>query len=232
MAVQPQYDPLDRATSSRMACPRGRAFRERSREGIRLVASFVGPGKINGTGRRRLSVSGDGEGDEPRTGAIQHLLFRVPWLVGDGNGMIPSRGFRRPPSFHTELLRTAKTGHFFDVMTNGFGSMPSYARAGAGRGPLGHHRLHPRAADQPERNDQRPSARHAREARRRRTVTVQLRHARHRHRALPAHRALRGRPRHRPQRGRPRRPTASSSTTPGCRATSSGSPSWPARWPC
>ncbi len=47
--------------------------------------------------------------------------------VGDGNGMIPSRGFRRPPSFHTETLRTRPTGHFFDVMTNGFGSMPSYA---------------------------------------------------------------------------------------------------------
>jgi mono/diheme cytochrome c family protein len=46
--------------------------------------------------------------------------------AGDGNGMIPSRGFRRPPSFHTETLRTAKAGHFFDVMTNGFGSMPSY----------------------------------------------------------------------------------------------------------
>jgi mono/diheme cytochrome c family protein len=46
--------------------------------------------------------------------------------MGDGNGMIPARGFRRPPSFHTETLRAAKAGHFFDVMTNGFGSMPSY----------------------------------------------------------------------------------------------------------
>ena len=46
--------------------------------------------------------------------------------TGDGNGMIPSRGYRRPPSFHTETLRGAKTGHFFDVMTNGFGAMPPY----------------------------------------------------------------------------------------------------------
>jgi mono/diheme cytochrome c family protein len=46
--------------------------------------------------------------------------------LGDGNGMIPSRGFRRPPSFHTDALRAAKVGHFFDVMTNGFGSMPPY----------------------------------------------------------------------------------------------------------
>ena len=41
--------------------------------------------------------------------------------------MIPSRGYRRPPSFHSEILRAAKTGHFFDVITNGFGAMPSYA---------------------------------------------------------------------------------------------------------
>ena len=47
--------------------------------------------------------------------------------LGDGNGMIPSRGYRRPPSFHTDALRNARTGHFFDVMTNGFGAMPTYA---------------------------------------------------------------------------------------------------------
>lgn len=46
--------------------------------------------------------------------------------AGDGNGMIPSRGYRRPPSFHTQTLRTARSGHFFDVMTNGFGAMPPY----------------------------------------------------------------------------------------------------------
>ncbi len=46
--------------------------------------------------------------------------------VGDGNGMIPARGYRRPPSFHTQTLRTATSGHLFDVMTNGFGAMPPY----------------------------------------------------------------------------------------------------------
>ena len=46
--------------------------------------------------------------------------------LGDGQGMIPSRGYRRPPSFHTATLRAAKTGHLFDVMTNGFGAMPPY----------------------------------------------------------------------------------------------------------
>lgn len=48
--------------------------------------------------------------------------------VGDGNGMIPSRGFpRKPPSYHIERLEKAPLGYFFDVMTNGFGLMSDYA---------------------------------------------------------------------------------------------------------
>ncbi|HEV2717252.1 MAG TPA: cytochrome c, partial [Terriglobales bacterium] len=47
--------------------------------------------------------------------------------LGEGNGMIVQRGFRRPPSFHTDRLRKAPLGYFFDVMTNGFGAMPDYA---------------------------------------------------------------------------------------------------------
>lgn len=48
--------------------------------------------------------------------------------TGTGGGMIVQRGFRRPPSFHIPRLRNAPAGHFFDVMSNGFGAMPSYAR--------------------------------------------------------------------------------------------------------
>ncbi len=47
--------------------------------------------------------------------------------TGFGDGMIVRRGFKRPPSFHTDQLRQAPVGHFFDVMTNGWGAMPSYA---------------------------------------------------------------------------------------------------------
>jgi hypothetical protein len=46
---------------------------------------------------------------------------------GTGNGMIPQRGFRRPPSYHIDRLRQAPPGHFVDVMTQGFGAMPDYA---------------------------------------------------------------------------------------------------------
>ena len=47
--------------------------------------------------------------------------------LGDGNGMVPQRGFRHPPSYHDERLRKAPLGYFFDVITNGFGAMPDYA---------------------------------------------------------------------------------------------------------
>jgi hypothetical protein len=47
--------------------------------------------------------------------------------TGSGNGMIVQRGFPHPPSFHTDRLRQAPVGHFFGVMTNGFGRMYSYA---------------------------------------------------------------------------------------------------------
>jgi hypothetical protein len=59
--------------------------------------------------------------------------------VGDGDGMIPQRGFTKPPSFHTDLsrgyklrgidmpLRDAPVGYFFEVATSGYGAMPSHA---------------------------------------------------------------------------------------------------------
>jgi mono/diheme cytochrome c family protein len=47
--------------------------------------------------------------------------------VGDGDGMIVQRGYRRPTSFHDERLRAAPAGYFFDVISRGFGVMPSYA---------------------------------------------------------------------------------------------------------
>ena len=47
--------------------------------------------------------------------------------TGEGNGMIVQRGFQAPPSFHSDRLREAPVGHFFDVITNGYGGMYSYA---------------------------------------------------------------------------------------------------------
>ncbi|MCO6417962.1 cytochrome c [Siccirubricoccus sp. KC 17139] len=48
-------------------------------------------------------------------------------LVGDGDGMIPRRGFPRPPSYHTPRLRAAPASHFLEVITHGYGVMYGYA---------------------------------------------------------------------------------------------------------
>lgn len=48
--------------------------------------------------------------------------------TGDGNGMIVQRGFPAPPSYHIPRLQQAPVGHFFDVMTQGYGVMYSYAQ--------------------------------------------------------------------------------------------------------
>ncbi len=47
--------------------------------------------------------------------------------TAEGQGMIVQRGFKRPMSFHVDRLRAERAGYFFDVVTNGFGQMSSYA---------------------------------------------------------------------------------------------------------
>jgi mono/diheme cytochrome c family protein len=46
--------------------------------------------------------------------------------LGDGEGMIVKRGFPHPPSFYLPRLRNAPPGHYFNVISNGFGAMYSY----------------------------------------------------------------------------------------------------------
>ena len=43
--------------------------------------------------------------------------------AGEGNGIVVQRGFPAPPSYHLDRLRAAPVGHFFDVMTHGYGAM-------------------------------------------------------------------------------------------------------------
>jgi mono/diheme cytochrome c family protein len=47
--------------------------------------------------------------------------------LGDGNGTIVQRGYKRPTSLHDARLRAVPIGYFYDVITNGFGQMPDYA---------------------------------------------------------------------------------------------------------
>jgi len=48
-------------------------------------------------------------------------------MTGNGDGMVVRRGLRRAASFHADNLRQAPVGHFFDAITNGWATMPSYA---------------------------------------------------------------------------------------------------------
>lgn len=61
-------------------------------------------------------------------GQERYNIFCSPChdATGSGRGMVVQRGYRQPPSLHDERLRAAEAGHFFDVMTNGFGAMPDY----------------------------------------------------------------------------------------------------------
>jgi mono/diheme cytochrome c family protein len=47
--------------------------------------------------------------------------------TGEGDGMIVRRGFKQPTSYHIDRLRQAPPGYFYDVIKNGFATMPDYA---------------------------------------------------------------------------------------------------------
>jgi cytochrome c553 len=126
MADQPRYDPLEASD-----------FFEDGMSARPRVAGTVARGEISGnpffdTGK----INGQLANGYPMPVTIEvinrgHERFDIYCAqchgrVGDGNGMIPARGYRRPPSFHTATLRNATSGHLFDVMTNGFGAMPPY----------------------------------------------------------------------------------------------------------
>ena len=62
-------------------------------------------------------------------GQERYRIFCTPCHAesGDGRGMIVRRGFNPPPPYYSESLRNQPIGHFFDVMTRGYGTMYSYA---------------------------------------------------------------------------------------------------------
>jgi Cytochrome C oxidase, cbb3-type, subunit III len=62
-------------------------------------------------------------------GQERYRIFCLPCHAesGDGRGIIVRRGFNPPPPYYSEELRQQPIGHFFDVMTKGYGTMYSYA---------------------------------------------------------------------------------------------------------
>ena len=47
--------------------------------------------------------------------------------LGNGAGIVVARGFTTPPTFHSDTLRKAPVGLFYDVISHGFGAMPDYS---------------------------------------------------------------------------------------------------------
>lgn len=88
--------------------------------------TYLNTGKINGAPGDYVPFAITKEDLE--RGRVRFNINCTPChgRVGDGNGFIPSRGFRQPPSYHIERLRKAPIGYFFDVMTHGYGVMPEY----------------------------------------------------------------------------------------------------------
>jgi len=127
MAEQPRYDPFESS-----------GFFSDGQSARPHVAGTVARGQLGNAVSLSAAKAGDAFVDTfpfPVTGEIlshgqeRYNIFCAPChsRTGDGDGMIVRRGFRRPPSFHIDRLRESPVGHFFDVITNGFGAMPDYA---------------------------------------------------------------------------------------------------------
>jgi len=127
MHVQPRYNPLAKSD-----------FFADQRSARPLVPNTVARGDLRDNSYFYSGKFGDTPGDYmpfPVTddvlsrGRERFNIYCAPChsRVGDGNGIIPQRGYRHPPSYHIERLRKAPLGYFFDVMTNGFGAMPDYS---------------------------------------------------------------------------------------------------------
>jgi mono/diheme cytochrome c family protein len=152
MALQPSYKPLDRSTffpdgrSARPLVP-GTVARGYLHTDVQFFSGFhkptpalVGPPAPD-AGKPRAANSTPPEYANAvdtfpfpislkvlKQGQDRYMIYCVVCHdpLGTGGGKIVERGYTRPPSYHIDRLRTAPVGHFFDVITNGYGSMPDY----------------------------------------------------------------------------------------------------------
>jgi mono/diheme cytochrome c family protein len=126
MANQPRYDPLEASdffTDGMSARPRIAGTVAR---GELVTNEFFSTGKMGGQDGNGFPVPVDAALLDRGNERFNIYCTPCHGRLGDGKGMIPSRGYRHPPTFHSDALRNQPTGHFFDVMTNGFGAMPQY----------------------------------------------------------------------------------------------------------
>ena len=142
MADQPRYEPLEAS-----------AFFEDGRASRHPVEGTVARGQLQldslfATGKNESgevvselpprAVAGRTMAELLERGQNRFVVFcshchgRVGGGVGGSElmremvGMVVKRGFPSPPTYHQQRLRDAAIGHFFDVITNGFGRMPAH----------------------------------------------------------------------------------------------------------
>ena len=127
MAEQPRYEPLAKSDffsdgRSARAPIEGTVARGELRDDQQFYTGNIG-GKPAETFPIPVTV------EILHRGRQRYDIFCSPChdRVGNGQGMVVRRGFRPPPSLHIERLRQAPPGHFFEVMTRGFGTMPEYS---------------------------------------------------------------------------------------------------------
>jgi cbb3-type cytochrome c oxidase subunit III len=127
MHDQPRYDPLQEST-----------FFADGRSARPYIEGTVARGQLNSDTVFYTGKRGDQFVDTlpfPLTrdvlnrGRERFTIYCTPChgQTGEGNGMIVQRGFSHPPLYTSERVRTQPLGHYFDVITNGFGAMHSYA---------------------------------------------------------------------------------------------------------
>ena len=128
MHDQPKYKPFAKSSF----WPDQRSVRP-------LVDGTVARGKLRTDTRRWKGRSADGafitELPVPVTKALlergqdRFNIYCTPChgRAGDGEGMVVQRGFKHPPTYHSDKLRQQPVGYIYDVITNGFGAMASYA---------------------------------------------------------------------------------------------------------
>ena len=78
-------------------------------------------------GRRWPAVPGDDGGAGARPGALQRLLHAVPLARRQRRGHDCAARLSSGRQLPHRRLRNAPLGHFFNVITNGYGAMPDYA---------------------------------------------------------------------------------------------------------
>jgi hypothetical protein len=128
MAEEPRYDPYGKSDFfpdglSARPLPTGTIPRNSAEKQDLLDLGIIN-GKPAGVFPFPITM------DVLRRGQERYDIYCTPChgYAGFGDGMAARRGFRRmPASFHSDDLRQAPPGQFFDVMTNGFGAMASYA---------------------------------------------------------------------------------------------------------